>query len=133
MVFHKRGIFTGLKHKSLGWTRTILRRSPEWFIENQHAASGLGLAAAKNSAGETVLCQVCSYAIMSGKLPNGWVYESCSAFMPVKFIGTDPIYSEWISRLPQSDASVGTARVSSDTSVAPSMDAAMDAAMDTHK
>lgn len=95
---------TGLQHMSLAWVRVLLRRSPDYFIDKTYAKAGLGIVPLKNLAGEPVVCQVCGYAIMHTRLPNGWVYETCSAFMPVKFIGDDSNYKDWISQLPSDGA-----------------------------
>lgn len=107
MVFSIREAIGGFKHIGLGWTRTFAKRPESFFLSNYSARSVLVERFAARD-GRDAICPICGYAMIRVELPNGWLFETCSA-MPT-ITGLDSAdFNKWAESL--EPAKLPTARV----------------------
>jgi hypothetical protein len=107
VVFSPRELVSGVKHISVGWTRALSRRPDSYFIPD-YTARGVLVERYLNRDGRDAICSICGYAMIRLELPNGWLFETCSAMPTVTAIGS-PEFMQWAQSL--APAKLPTARV----------------------
>jgi hypothetical protein len=107
MVFNVREAIGGFKHIGMGLERRIARRSQTFFLP---AIESRGVRAQRFSShdGTPAICSICGYAMIRLELPNGWLFDTCSAMPTVSALESQQ-FKAWTDSL--SSEKLPTARV----------------------
>jgi hypothetical protein len=87
-------------HRTLGLVRVIFRLPPDYFVK-RHNARGVPVEPWIGQEGKALICHLCGFMMVSYRLGENWLMETCSA-TGLKGLIANPRFEVWKAKVIES-------------------------------